>query len=98
MVGQDNIKCAFHDNGKEVEVSIKVDAVAEPVDVYSTTTALTVKDKNRSLIVNVPQLFSTVDASKTIFEVVNGELSITLQKLAPDEKWTSLEAAEVGCK
>jgi hypothetical protein len=95
MVDQ-STQYSFHDDGELIEVTTKVDAKAESLDVQTTTTTLNVKEKNGADILNVPELYSTVDASKTAFEVRDGELSVTLHKLAPDVKWPTLEALQVA--
>jgi len=86
---------SFQDDGEVIEVSGRVGVEAESLVVHSTTTTLTVKKKDGTVIFSIAELFSTVDASKTAFEVRDGELSVTLHKLAK-EKWPTLEASKVG--
>ncbi len=63
---------------------------------HSTTTQLLVKDGSGHSILDIPQLYSTVDASKTKHAVQDGVLSIKLEKLSPQEHWPALQPEKVS--
>lgn len=82
------------DEKAEVRLTIPVNSVlTEDLDVHTTTTQLRVRSRNGDIILDIPELYGTVDASRTVAVVRNGQLIITLYKLAPGEKWTSAAAA-----
>ncbi len=99
----------FNDCGSTVRISLEVSGSALDIDVQSTGDSLKVVDKRTSrTLLNVLQLFSTVDASATRssmscdqtcwlakalqFSLSDGNLMITLTKLETNLPWPSLEA------
>ena len=84
------------DKGAIVEVSAPVSEALQDLNVYSTTTQLRVTGASGKIILDVPQLYSTVDAALTEKTVKDGALLITLHKLSPNEQWSGLETEEVG--
>lgn len=83
----------FNDCGSTVRISLEVSGSALDIDVQSTGDSLKVVDKRTSrTLLNVLQLFSTVDASATRSSMSDGNLMITLTKLETNLPWPSLEA------
>ena len=86
----------FKDTGDRIELSIDLQKLSEHVSLHSTTTQLIVKDEDGTAILDIPQLYSTVDASETRKSVKDGMLSITLKKHSPEEHWPTLEPEKVS--
>ena len=94
MTATDNL-ISVRDIGVCVEITAACECSIESLDVCSTTTQLVVRDSSGHHILNVPQLYSTVDASRTRTAVSDGVLTITLHKLSPKQAWPFLEPEEV---
>lgn len=83
----------FVDVGSTVRVHLNVDGTASCFDIKSTGDSLSVTDRRNShTLLNVFQLYSTVDASATTYTVSNGNLVVTLTKLETTMRWPALEA------
>ena len=86
----------FRDLGDRIELPIDLQGLSEDITVHSTTTQLSVKDGSGRSILEIPQLYSTVDASETKKSVKSGVLSINLKKHSPEEHWPALEPEKVN--
>ena len=84
------------DKGETVQIVIPCQQrrIGTPI-IKSSTTQLQVRDSAGDLLLDVPQLYSTVDASKTSWLQNDESLTMTLHKLSANERWTSLEPEEV---
>lgn len=86
----------FQDLGNLVELSLDLQDSSPDVSVHSTTTQLSVKDGFGNSILDIPQLYSTVDASETRKSHKGRTLRITLKKHSPEEGWPALEPEKVS--
>ena len=86
-------KYDLEDNDDTVSISLQTSAHEDEITVDSKTTSLSVKEAGK-LVLQIFELFGTVDASSTKWSLSGGVLKITLQKLGK-EPWTQLEAPEV---
>lgn len=86
---------SFRDAGDCVQVSHDYTGRSDGVQVQSSTTKLVVKDTSGRLLIDIPQLYSTVDAARTETAVKDGTLHVTLHKFTPDEKWPTVQHQEV---
>lgn len=85
------VKSKMHDAGDKVEVTVPTSAALDDLTVKVTTTALSVRQKSGDILLDVPQLFSTVDAGKSAWTVDGTALHIVLHKLDQGETWTQLD-------
>ena len=82
----------FRDRGSTVQIQLTVHSEASHLDVRSTGDSLTIIDNSASrTLLKVVQLYSTVDARQTDWEVAHTTLTVTLTKLEPAIQWTALE-------
>lgn len=82
----------FRDNGRTVQIQLTVHCDLSDLDVRSTGDSLTIVDNRASrTLLKVVQLYSTVDAGATDWNVTEGTLTVTLTKLEPAIHWTALE-------
>jgi len=83
----------FTDAGSSVSVLLNVDGNASDFDIRSTGDSLRVIDhRNSQTLLNILQLYSTIEASTTQSKVADGRLILTLTKLDADVRWPALEA------
>lgn len=83
----------FTDAGSSVTVLLNVDGNASDFDIQSTGDSLRVVDnRNSQTLLNILQLFSTVEAGITQSSVADGRLVLTLTKMDADLHWPALEA------
>ncbi|DBA83555.1 TPA: hypothetical protein ACH3X2_006474 [Trebouxia sp. C0005] len=83
----------FTDAGSSVTVLLNVDGNASDFDTRSTGDSLRVIDnRNSQTLLNIVQLYSTIEASATQSKVAKGRLVLTLTKLDADVCWPALEA------
>ena len=90
-----NATQTFEDSGSTVLVTLPCVEPVSNLDVESTTTSLCVRKQSGEVILHVPQLFSTVDASKTTWILEDDQLQICLHKLDSQLHWTEPAALEV---
>lgn len=88
----------FKDHGLSVLVELNCTELASNLEVETTTTNLCVRNRSGTVIFEVPQLFSTIDAPKTTWNAENGHLQICLQKLDSQLKWRALASPEVSAR
>ena len=82
----------FRDRGRTVQIQFAIHSDPSDLDVRSTSDSLTIIDKSASrTLLKVVQLYSTVDARQTDWNVANGTMTVTLTKLEPAIQWTALE-------
>ena len=83
----------FTDASSSVTVVLNVDGNASDFDIRSTGDSLRVIDnRNSQTLLNIVQLYSTIEASTTQSKVASGRLVLTLTKLDGDVRWPALEA------
>ena len=88
---------SFKDAGPSVIVIACNSSKSKDVQVQVTGDALTVfahRDAERVVLLSVPQLYSTIDASALDWEDRDGQITIKLNKLDPSLQWPQLEAPE----
>ena len=90
-------KSDFQDKGSVIEVKVPIDhAVVSDIEVRCTADSLTVLQKGvQDPVLFVEQLWGTIDAGKTKWDVSKGVLRVTLQKLEPQTVWEQLQVEEV---
>lgn len=82
----------FTDNGGAVEIQLTIQSGPSDLDVRSTGDSLTIIDNSASrTLLNVVQLYSTIDPGQTDWNAEDGTLTVTLKKLEPAIRWTALE-------
>ena len=83
----------FTDAGSSVTVLLHANGNASDFDIRSTGDSLKVIDnRNSQTLLNILQLYSTIEASSTQSNVADGRLVLTLTKLDADVRWPALEA------
>ena len=82
----------FRDHGRTVQIQLTVHSDPSDLSVRSTGDSLTIIDNSASrTVLKVVQLYSTVDARHTDWNIANGTLTVTLTKLEPAIQWTALD-------
>ena len=85
----------FKDAGSTVVVTVDACSTDHDVQVQVTGDSLTVsaqRDGKPVVLLSVPQLYSTIDASSLDWEDVDRQVVVKLSKLDPSLRWPQLEA------
>ena len=88
----------FTDAGASVVVKLDARSSGQ-VQVQASGDSLKVaghREAEHVVLLNVPQLYSTVDASAVDWEEKDGQITVRMTKLDPSLQWPQLEVAERG--